>query len=299
MTRSGLLSLSAKSLLLAAAAASLGAARTWMPFANCTETGQVDSIHAKVWIDESLIPENAPYLGSLKFQYHPGTCFVKQTVQKPSYMDTTFTFNYTLSADKRMQQMEWALPGPKDSLPRQTSWFNPAGDLDSTIFASYRAMDGTTKILVSDKTEHLRGVGYALVRSSLRKGNGPWTVYALDSVVTIGGVTTVHTEDEDGTYVTRCEYPIPGQDQGATYTCTPTAIGEVDTELQKEVWHLTGNRIDSVRTFKPDGRLESTDSYHWSSRIPGAVRRAPRAGKSLLLGLGTRDFDLLGRRFLP
>ncbi len=102
-------------------------------------------------------------------------------------------------------------------------------------------------------------------------------------------VTRIHTTDEEGSWVTRCAA------EGSTYVCTPAPVGDVDFDLNKQVWHLTGNRPDSLRTYRPDGRLESVEYWSWSSRTGSAIRRYP-ARSLYRAGTVPWRFNLLGRK---
>jgi hypothetical protein len=246
-----------------------GFAMTWKPFPFCTETHQVDSLQNLVWIDEAMIPERAPYRGFAAFTYHPGTCFVARTVQKPPYMDTAFVMEAGLSADLRSQEIRWQFPGPMEEQPHGTVWYSAAGEQDSSYFHTLGREDGDDPVRVTRREVHRRTPEFLIISNSIRRGDGPWQTYARDTVVQSGDVTLIYTTDEEGSWVTRCS------SEGPTYVCTPTPVGDVDFDLNKQVWHLTGNRPDSLRTYRPDGRLESTEHWTWSPRSGVSVRQSP------------------------
>lgn len=253
-------------LLLAGLFPAAASAMTWLPFPFCNDTHQVDSIQTSVWIDESLIPENAPYEGHARIRYHPGTCFPARTDQRPYYMDTTISVEATLSPDRRRQDFRWLGPGPAEFLPHGTRWLAPDGEIDSSISHSFGRVEGGPPVRNSYREVRIRSATSLLITSSIRRGDGPWIEYEKDSVVTEAGITTIFTVEEEGSYITRC------LETGSTYACTPTPVGEVTTTLNKQVWHRTGNRMDSLRSYRLDGRLESTDHYYWSARPVGIAR---------------------------
>jgi hypothetical protein len=259
--RSTLAACAAIPLLVLTASNSLG--MTYEPFPYCTETSQVDSLVDRVWIDESLIPENAPYRGYIRYNYHPGSCIPSRLIQRPHYLDLELVFDYTLRADRR--SVDYTL-GEGDRAMHGRAWFSADGELDSSTLSSPGPDEAP-----GDSTHHIerhfRTPRYQVITQSSRRGTGPWTVWGRDSIVTSGSITTIHTEEDEEAYVTRCSQ------EGTTFVCVPTPVGAVITWLDKKVWHLTGSRVDSLRTYKLDGRLESVRYYHWSPRGSIAVRK--------------------------
>lgn len=261
---------------------------TYEPFHFCTESARVDSLVDRVWIDESLIPENAPYSGVLRYTYHPGTCIPSQVVQKPYYMDHDLTFNYALRADGR--SLDFTL-GPGEDMLRGLIWVTVDGKVDSILLRE-PGFDGDPADSVYRMERHVQKTGYQSITKSIRRGAGPWTLFSSDSIVTSGDITTIHTVDEEGNHITRC-----AQD-GATYACIPTPVGPVNTELHKEVWHLSGTRVDSLRTYKLDGRLESVRYYYWSPRGSIAVRKLRKHPGGFRRPVNGFGYRLDGRRII-
>ena len=266
-----------------------GFAMTWTPFPYCTESHQVDSVRTLVWIDEAMKPELAPYRGSLAFAYHPGTCFPARTTQQLYYMDTALVIETVLSADRRSQDVRWLVPGPTEEQPHGTVWYSAAGELDSSYFHNFERLDGMEPVHFTFKEIRLRTPQVLTIVNAIRRGDGPWEEYARESVVQEGDVTRIHTTDEEGSWSTSCST------EGSTYVCTPAPVGDVDFDLNKQVWHLTGNRPDSLRTYRPDGRLESVEYWSWSSRTGSAIRRYPARTRYRVAAVPWR-FNLLGRK---
>lgn len=263
----------------------------YRPLELCLETGKVDSVRISVWIDESLIPENAPYGGYVKLDYHPGTCFVSRLVQRPHYMDTIIVMNATLSADHRVQESEWQVGGEGEP-PRGTYWYSATGELDSSLSSSLQGEGDGVWVMGHTLERHVRTPLYRTIKSYYRRGETPWILEASDSIVTDGASTKVYTVEEGFRSMFLCQY------SGANYECDPKQTDGNTADLHKEVWHLTGGRVDSLRTLNEQGMLVSTERYFWSSRIPGGTRRIIAAGGPRRGRLPGRDFSILGRREL-
>ncbi len=292
MIRPAMLNLFVRLPILIFSFASLGMAMTYQPFPQCTAQAKVDSIQTWVYLDEAMNPGKAPYRGYQKFTYHAGTCFYQQTLQKPYYMDSTiFTVKYTLSVDRRRLDVKWQTGGPLDSLPWGNVWFSEQGTMDSTLLNSYRREPSGTQ-LVSEEELYLRTAQYQTIKTYIRIGGEPATLYSADSIVIDGGVTTVHTIEDGESYITRCAQ------QGPTYACNATPVGVVSFNLYNQIWYLTGSRIDSLRTYDDQGRYLSTDIYYWSSQQLAAVRRGLRAGLRSFAVPG-HAINLKGQVLLP
>lgn len=277
-----------KSALLIACLHAASFGMMWEPFPNCTESHQVDSIRTLVWIDESLKPELAPYLGYARFRYHPGTCFVARFEFKPYYMDSSFVLERTLSADRRRQDYRLIAPGSQEYLPHGTTWFSAAGEVDSSLHHSYSQVEGEPPVRMSHLEVRRRSAQGLVITGSYRTGEGPWAEYDKDSVVFAGGVTVVHSIEDSVGSVIHCAA------EGSTFACEPTPPGGGTGDVGRRVWHLTGNRPDSLRTYRPDGRLESTDHWSWSPRELTSIRRVSQRPR-FLAGPEFGRFNLLGR----
>lgn len=270
------------------ALASSGAAMTYEPFPLCTDQAQVDSVRTRVYFDESLDPGRAPYTGSMISVYHPGTCFLKQTVQKPYYLDTVLTLGFALSADRRRLDMEWKNGGDPDSLPWGSYWYDEQGMLDSSQINAYRRGSEGTR-LGSRKETRLRTPRYQTIKTYYRLGEEPWGLYDSDSIVAEGEGVVVHSMEDGERYVTRCA------PEGMTYACKASPEGEVTFPLEDKVWYLTGGRIDSLRIYDDQGRLRSTNVFFWSPRTGAAIRRPLPAGRRPFANPPRGKVNALGR----
>lgn len=259
----------------------------WRPFQYCTDTHQVDSTHIVVHFDESMRPELAPYHGHSRFRYHPGTCIPAWSQFKPYYMDTLLAWEGDLSADRRRLDIHW-VGQDTGNLFLATQWYSAAGEFDSSLSHSISQVEGLPPIRRSSRVIFRRSTTALVITASYRTDDGPWEEFDKDSVVVAGGVTTVHSIEDSESSVIRCAA------EGSTYVCEPTPAGGGTGSVDKLVWHLTGNRPDSLRTFRPDGRLESTEHWSWSPRTLASIRR-PWQRVRIRAGTGYAGFNLLGR----
>jgi hypothetical protein len=181
----------------------------------------------------------------------------------PSYLDTSFIVESTLSADRRRLDYRWISDDAQGTL-----WYSVTGEVDSILDFSDSQAEGEPPIRRSHREIRQRSAQSLVITHSYRIDDEPWEVFDKDSVVMSDTVTTIYSiEDMETSYITRCVM------EGSAYTCTPTSIEGPADNLKKQVWHLTGNRPDSLRTYFLDGRLESTEFWLWSPRALLSIRQ--------------------------
>jgi hypothetical protein len=253
------------------------------PFQTCAETAQVDSIQITTWVD-SLESGPPPYRSLERFAYHAGTCMPSQDVYDAYWMGSPEIGNCTLRPGGRINDCVTMMDnGTKREV---TTYYAATGKTDSTLIVETpkdlgRFPKETTLIRYLAKT------GYDLIQMELRDGNGPWSRIMQDSIVAKGTGKVIYTQGEVNA-VTTCVA------DGKTYACTPVGTSS-DGELRKQVWYLTGERVDSLRYYDPKGVYLETDKWFWSPRSINSTAIKARAASPRMAGPGT-VFDAAGRK---
>lgn len=256
---------------------------TYEPFQTCTDTAQVDSIRITTWVD-SLETAPPPYRSLETFAYHAGTCMPAKDVYEAYWMGSPEIGNCTLRSGNRINDCVTM----KDNGTKRevTMYYAASGKVDSTLIVETpkdlsRFPKETTLI------RYLAETGYDLIRMDLRDGNGPWSQIMQDSIVTKGTGKVIYTKGEVNT-VTTCLA------NGNTYACTPVAAGS-GGESQKQVWYLTGGRVDSLSYYDLKGVHIGTDKWFWSARSGNSTAIKARISSPWSARPGT-VFDMAGRK---
>lgn len=256
------------------------------PFETCLESAQVDSIQEWTWVDSNM--ETAPpYRSLFTVSYQPGTCIPAKDFFKGYWTDKPNIGTYTLRPGARTVDYAGVF-GDGSGLTGAT-YYSAAGKMDSTEYTE-TVTDITGKYVArTTRYRYFAKPGYELAQSRVREGTGPWTLVQQDSVVPKGAGKIIYSKGEVNA-VTTCIA------EGNTFACTPVGSTGSPGELRKQVWYLTGERVDSLLHYNPDGVRIQTDKWFWSgksgtriagkTRVPSPERAALRAA-----------FDAAGRKF--
>jgi hypothetical protein len=253
------------------------------PFETCMESAQVDSIRSTTWVD-SLETAPPPYRSHETFAYHAGTCMPAQDVYDAYWMASPVIGTCTLRPGTRIDDCVAML----DNGTRRevTNYYAADGKADSTLIVETpQDLDQFPK--ETTLIRYLAATGYDLIRVQLRDGNGPWSQILQDSIVTTGTGKVIYTKGDENT-VTTCV------SDGNTYTCTPVGTSSYG-ELRKQVWYLSGGRVDSLRSYDLQGVLIESDIWSWSPRSASPTAMKTRISSRRMADPGAA-FDVAGRR---
>jgi hypothetical protein len=255
------------------------------PFATCAESAKVDSIQEWIWVDSAMGSAPPPYRSLYTVAYQPGTCLPARDFFKGYWMEKPNIGTFTLRPGTGTVDYVVAL-GDGTRLTG-TTYFRASGKMDSTEYTE-NVRDRSGKIVMqTTRSRFLAKSGYELAQVLVREGTGPWTQVQQDSIVPNDAGKTVYSKGEVNA-VTPCVA------DGNTYACTPVGTGS-SGELPKQVWYLTGERVDSLRYYDPGGVLLQTDKWFWSGRAATRAIRKARIGSPRTAGPGTA-FDVAGRK---
>jgi hypothetical protein len=266
------------------------------PFRRCSASAQVDSIQDWFWEVDSQETTPPPYRGLFKvIAYYPGTCIVAKDSYQGYWMNGPDISTYTLRPGTRT--VDYVDVSPEGTETSGTMYYGAAvGSVDSTeINEPMVDEDGKPVVDAAGKqvmkttfTRLLPKTGYELATVMVREGTGPWTLVQQDSTVPNGKGKIVYSKGQENS-VTTCVA------DGKTYACTPVATDSGEYDLWKQVYYLTGERVDSLRWFNPKGLYSSTNIWFWSSRSNAPiVKKAPAA--SPRMANPETAFDVTGRK---
>lgn len=257
------------------------------PFEPCVESAQVDSILIWSWEeDPDMEPTPPPYRSLYTAAYQTGTCMPAKETWLDFRMSGPNIGTYTLRPGTRTADVV-AVSADGNKMTG-TNFFSAEGKVDSAEYYE-NAEDETGKnVMQTIRTRNLAKPGYDLVQVLVRKGTRPWTLVQQDSIVRKGTAKIIYSKGETNA-VTTCS------SVGKTYACSPMVTG-TSKELHRQVWYLTGDRVDSLRWFTLDGVHFETNIWFWSGRSNTRnIRKgnvpSPRMAKS------GNAFDVAGRRF--
>jgi hypothetical protein len=255
---------------------------TYEPFQTCTETAQVDSTEITTWVD-TLETDPPPYLSRETFGYRAGTCMPAKDVYDAYWMGSPQVGNCTLRPAGRINDCVTMMDnGTKREV---TMYYAAGGKVDSTLIVETPEDNSLPK--ETTLIRYLAKTGYDLIRTDLRDGNGPWSQILQDSIVTKGTGKVIYTKGDVNT-VTTCIA------DGNTYACTPVGTSSYG-ELEKQVWYLTGGRVDSLGTYDLQGVHIGTEKWFWSARSGNSAAVKARVSSPWMARSGT-VFDVAGRR---
>ena len=265
------------------------------PFRRCSAAAQVDSIQDWFWEVDSLESAPPPYRGLFTVAHYPGTCMVAKDSYEGYWMTGPDIGSFTLRPGTGIT--DFVTVSPEGTRTTGTMYYGTAvGSVDSVEFTEPvvdedgdPVMDAAGKqVMRTTFTRLLPKPGYELATVMVREGTGPWTVAQQDSIVPNGKGQIVYSKGQENS-VTTCVA------DGKTYACTPVAADSGEYDLWKEVYYLTGDRVDSVRWFNPEGLHSTTNIWFWSSRSGTRIARKAPVSPPRMAKPGTA-FDVAGRK---
>jgi hypothetical protein len=266
------------------------------PFRRCSATAQVDSIQDWFWEVDSLETTPPPYRGVFRvIAYYPGTCIVAKDSYEGYWMDGPDIGTYTLRpGTKTVDFVDVFADGTQRT--GKIYYGAAVGSVDSVeINEPVVDEDGEPVVDAAGKqvirttfTRLLPKTGYELATVMEREGTGPWTLVQQDSTVPNGKGKVVYSKGRENS-MTTCVA------DEKTYTCTPVATDSGEYDLWKGVYYLTGDRVDSVRWYNPDGSYSTSNIWFWSSRSDTRVVKKAPVSSPRMANPGTA-FDVAGRR---
>jgi hypothetical protein len=267
------------------------------PFRRCSATAQVDSIQDWFWEADSLETTPPPYRGLFNvIAYYPGTCIVAKDSYEGYWMTGPDIGTYTVRpGTKTVDYVNTFAAGTPQTTG--TMYYGAAvGSVDSGETTEPMVdQDGEPVVDAAGKqvmkttfTRLLPKTGYELATVMEREGTGPWTLVQQDSTVPNGKGKIVYSKGRENS-VTTCVA------DEKTYACTPVATDSAEYDLWKQVWYLTGDRVDSLRWFNPAGLHASTNIWFWSIRSGIRIVKKAPASSPRMAKPGTA-FDVAGRK---
>jgi hypothetical protein len=236
------------------------------PFETCVKSAQVDSIQVWGLVVDPKMATPPPYRSLYKVAYQPGTCMLAKETWLDYWMNEPNTGTYTLRPGTRT--VDVVAVSADGTEMTGTKYYTAEGKFDSTEFNETVEDETGKNVMQTTRSRILAKSGYDLVQVLVRKGTRPWTLVQQDSMVPKGMGQIIYSKGETNA-VTTCV------SDGKTYACTPVGTSSSE-ELQKQVWYLTGDRVDSLRWFSLEGVHVETNIWFWSSRSNTSI--AKRAG---------------------
>jgi hypothetical protein len=239
------------------------------PYRMCTESAKVDSVQFVIWVD-TLETTPPPYRSLYTLAFQPGTCMMAKDNFKAYWDGGSTMATFTLRPGTKT--VDYVSVADDGSRTTGTLYYAADGMKVDTTESVETVEDSTGKQVVqTTRTRLFAKTGYELATVSVRMGTGPWTLVQQDSAVPQGKGKIVYSKGQENS-VTTCVA------DEKTYTCTPVATDTSGYSLWKEVYYLTGDRVDSLGYFDLDGVHVETDNWFWSSR--SNARIVKRAGLS-------------------
>jgi hypothetical protein len=256
------------------------------PFESCLKSAQVDSILVWGWeVEPKMEPTPQPYRSLYTAAYQPGTCMLAKETWLDFRMNGPNIGTFTMRPGTRtVDVVAVSADGTKMT---GTNYYTAEGKLDSTE-SNETVEDETGKSMVqTTRSRILAKPGYDLAQVLVRKGTRPWTLVQQDSIVPKGTGRIIYSKGETNA-VTTCV------SDGKTYSCTPVGTRSSE-ELHKQVWYLTGERVDSLQWFSLEGVHFETNIWFWSGRSGTRIVRKSNVSSPWMAKPGTA-FDAAGRR---
>jgi hypothetical protein len=256
------------------------------PFEPCLKSVQVDSILVLGWdADPDIEPTPSPYRSLYTAAYQPGTCMLAKETWLEFGMNGPNIGTFSLRPGTRIVD---AVAASADGTGMTgTKYYTAEGKMDSSEYYEI-VEDGTGKsVIQTTRSRILAKPGYDLAQVLVRKGTGPWTLVQQDSIVPNGTGQIIYSKGETNA-VTTCV------SDRKTYACTPVGTSSSE-ELRKQVWYLTGDRVDSLRWFSPEGVHFETNIWFWSVRSNTRIARKSNVSSPRMAKPGTA-FDVAGRK---
>jgi hypothetical protein len=257
------------------------------PFEPCDKSAQVDSILVWGWeADPGMEPMSPPYRSLYTAAYQPGTCMLAKETWLDFRMSGPNIGTYTLRPGTRT--VDVAAFSADGTGMAGTNFYTAEGKLDSTEYYETVEVETGKNVMQTTRTRNLAKPGYDLVQVLVCNGTGPWTLVQQDSIVPKGTARIIYSKGETNA-VTTCV------SDRKTYACTPVGTSS-SKELHKQVWYLTGDRVDSLRWFTLEGVHFETNIWFWSGRSNARNIRKSNVSSPRMAKPGTA-FDVAGRRF--
>jgi hypothetical protein len=257
------------------------------PFEPCLKSAQVDSILVLGWeVDPGLEPTPPPYRSFYTVAYQPGTCMLAKETWLDFGMKGPNIGTYSLRPGTRTVDVVAVSADGTQMTGR--NYYTAEGRVDST--ENYETVEDETgkSVIQTTLSRTLAKPGYDLVQVLVRKGTRPWTLVQQDSVVPKGTGKIIYSKGETNA-VTTCV------SDGKTYACTPVGTSSSE-ELRKQVWYLTGDRVDSLRWYNLHGIHFETNIWFWSGRSGTRIAGKSDVSPPRMAKPGTA-YDVAGRRF--
>jgi hypothetical protein len=264
------------------------------PFRECSATAQVDSVKQLFWEVDTSQTTPPPYRGLFTKTYYPGTCIVAKENYKGYWMDESDIGTFTLRPGTKT--VDYVYVGDWGQITGTMYYGAAEGSVDSVETKEPMVdEDGEPVVDAAGKqvmkttfTRLLPKPGYELATVMEREGTGPWTLTQQDSTVPNGKGKICYSKGETNA-VTTCVA------DGKTYACTPVATDSAEYNLYKEVYHMTSDRVDSVRWYNSKGLYTGTDIWIWSSRSGTRIVKNAPVASPRMANPGTA-FDVAGRK---
>jgi hypothetical protein len=255
------------------------------PFEPCVKSAQVDSIQVWGLVADPDLATPPPYRSLYTAAYHPGSCMLAKETWLDFRMSGPNIGTYTLRPGTRTVDVV-AVSADGTGITG-TSYYTAEGKMEGAEY--YETVEDETgkSVMQTTRSLNLAKPGYDLVQVLVRKGTRPWTLVQQDSIVPKGTAQIIYSKGETNA-VTTCV------SDGKTYACTPVGTSS-SKELHKQVWYLTGDRVDSLRWFTPEGVHFETNIWFWSGRSNTRIIRKSNVSSPRMAKPGTA-FDAAGRR---
>jgi hypothetical protein len=255
------------------------------PFETCVKSAQVDSIQVWGLVVDPDMATPPPYRSLYTMAYQPGSCMLAKDTWLDYWMDKPNIGTYNLRPGTRT--VDVVAVSADGTEMAGTKYYTAEGKFDSTEFNETVEDETGKKVMQTTRSRILAKPGYDLVQVLVRKGTRPWTLVQQDSMVPKGTGQIIYSKGETNA-VTTCV------SAGKTYTCTPAGTSSSEV-LQKQVWYLTGDRVDSLRWFSLEGVHVETNIWFWSSRSDARIARRAGVSSPWMAKPGTA-FDAAGRK---
>jgi hypothetical protein len=264
------------------------------PFDTCVESAQVDSTSQwTVVVDPEMAPALPPYRSLYTVAYQPGTCMPAKDFFQGYWMDKPNIGTYTLRPGTRI--IDYVVDFADGTRNSGTDYYSAPGTakpgslgMDSADVIETGTDETGENVVRTTRTSTLVKSGYELLQVRQRMGTDPWALVQQDSVVPNGAGKIIYSTGEVNA-VTTCVA------REKTYTCTPVVTSAPEPQW-KEVYYLTGERVDSLQHYNKNGVHIMTEKWFWSSRSGARIAGKARVSSPRMANSGTA-FDAAGRTF--
>jgi hypothetical protein len=269
----------------------------YQPFDICTESAQVDSTQQWTVVEDPVMaPTPPPYRSIYTIAYQPGTCMLAKDFFQGYWMDKPNIGTYTLRPGTKT--LDYVGNFSDGTTGTGTDYYPATGKAkpgslgkDSTDVIEFGTDETGKNVTRTTRTAALAKSGYDLFQVRQRVGTGPWTLLQQDSVVANGAGKIIYSTGNVNA-VTTCVL------KGRTYTCTPVVTSAPEPQWT-EVYYLTltGDRVDSLRSYNQNGIHIMTTKWFWSNRSGTRIVENARAFSPRMANPGAA-FDITGRKYL-